>query len=158
MNPSVISWKKNCFHTSMLTRKSTCNFCHPHSNYFCKRWIIHTRGAHPGRNWDISHDIRQYFSLIWDTWGEEQSLPWCYILWSWAQSIEQTIHSNAPQEYTSKTKGEKFKSIHPFSSVYLRSGRGGNRSRRETQPSLSLVTLSSSSRGIPKCSQARRDI
>ena len=52
-------------------------------------------------------------------------------------------------------------SIHPsihFRAVYPGPGRGGSRSSRALQASFSPATLSSSSWGIPRCSQARRDI
>nr|XP_061788534.1 major intrinsically disordered Notch2-binding receptor 1-like isoform X1 [Nerophis lumbriciformis] len=48
-------------------------------------------------------------------------------------------------------------SIHPSSSAYPRSGRGGSSLSREAQTSLSPATSSSSSRGIPRRSQASRE-
>ncbi len=50
--------------------------------------------------------------------------------------------------------GLKVPSIHPSSSAYLGAGRGGSSLSRDAQTSLSLDTSSSSSGGIPRCSQA----
>ncbi|TWW71182.1 hypothetical protein D4764_17G0006650 [Takifugu flavidus] len=48
-------------------------------------------------------------------------------------------------------------SIHPSSTAYPGSGRGGSSLRRETQTSLSTATSSSSSGGIPRRSQSSRE-
>ncbi|MEQ2166303.1 hypothetical protein GOODEAATRI_026559 [Goodea atripinnis] len=48
-------------------------------------------------------------------------------------------------------------SIHPLSSAYPGSGRGGSSLSRETQTSLSPATWASSSGGIPRHSQASRE-
>ncbi len=46
---------------------------------------------------------------------------------------------------------------YPSSSAYPRPGRGGSSLSRDAQTSLSLDTLSCSSGGIPRCSQANRE-
>jgi len=63
-------------------------------------------------------------------------INWSYIKWT----------ANKWYMETSLKKA----SIHLLSSAYPRSGCRGNRFRRETQTSLSPVTLSSSSWGIPQ--------
>ncbi|TWW56189.1 hypothetical protein D4764_08G0001760 [Takifugu flavidus] len=50
-----------------------------------------------------------------------------------------------------------YPSIHPFSTAYPGSGRGGSSLRREAQTSLTPATSSSSSGGIPRRSQTSRE-
>lgn len=51
-----------------------------------------------------------------------------------------------------------FWSIHPFSSTYPRSGRGGSRISRMFQTSFSPAILSSSSQGTRRCLQSCQDM